>query len=66
MPGSFHPFHSALLRYLCGVLPLVTSNFNSIVLQIRELFSKDSNEHETGTQLSQLYGKLREDREGAD
>ena len=30
---SFHPFHSALLRYRCGVLPLVTSNFNSIVLE---------------------------------
>jgi hypothetical protein len=29
---------------------------------IRELFVQDSNMHERGTQLSQLYGKLREDR----
>ena len=33
MPGSFQPFLSALLRYLCGVLLLVTSNFNSLVLK---------------------------------
>ena len=33
IPGSFHRFHSALLRYLCGVLPPVTSNFNSLVLK---------------------------------
>jgi hypothetical protein len=33
MPGSFHPFLSVVLRYLCGVLPPVTSNFNSLELK---------------------------------
>ena len=46
MPGSFHPFHSAVVLDISAVLPPVTSNFNSLVLKTEyESSSKDSNVH---------------------